>query len=109
MLRRTLLGSAPQGKLRLIVDAVPRSANGKTGSVSVTVLADGGDERIGAPVDVVLATFDDEGRATNQHQVRLDSPPAGQPLEFTTECLCRLGDTSYGWPPSRLTRRRLAS
>ena len=42
-------------------------------------------ERIASPVDVLLATFDDEGRSTNQHQVRLDPPPAGQPLEFTTE------------------------
>jgi hypothetical protein len=85
LLRRTLLGSAPQGQLQLTVQAVPRFANGKTGSVSVTVRADGGDGPIVVPVDVVLATFDDEGRATNQHQVRLDPPPAGQPLEFTTE------------------------
>ena len=85
LLRRTLLGSAPQGQLRLTVHAVPRFANGKAGSVSITVLADGGDEPIALPVDVVLATFDDEGRATNHHQVRLDPPPAGQPLAFTTE------------------------
>lgn len=85
LLRRTLLGSAPQGQLRLTVQAVPRFAQGKTGSVSVTVLANGGDEPLALPVDIVIATFDDEGRATNQHQVRLDPPPAGQPLEFTTE------------------------
>lgn len=85
LLRRTLLGSAPQGKLRLTVQAAPRFANGKTGSVSVTVQVGDGDERLASPVDVVLATFDDEGRATNQHPVRLDPPPAGQPLEFTTE------------------------
>lgn len=85
LLRRTLLGSAPQGQLRLTVHAVPRFANGRTGSVSVTVLAADGDEGLALPVDVVLATFDDEGRATNQHQVRLDPPPARQPLEFTTE------------------------
>ncbi len=85
LLRRTLLGSAPQGQLRLTVHAVPRFASGKTGSVSVTVLANDGDERLASPVDVVLATVDDEGRATNQHQVRLDPPPAGQPLELATE------------------------
>jgi VWFA-related protein len=85
LLRRTLLGSAPQGQLRLTVHAVPRFANGKIGSVSVTVLADVGDERLTSPIDVVLATFDDEGRATNQHQVRLEPPPPGQPLELTTE------------------------
>ncbi|WP_291981302.1 VWA domain-containing protein [Luteitalea sp.] len=85
LLRRTLLGSAPQGQLRLIVHAVPRFATGKTGSVSVTVRADGAKEPLSQPVDVLLATFDDEGRATNQHQVRLDPPAAGLPLEFTTE------------------------
>jgi VWFA-related protein len=85
LLRRTLLGSAPQGQLRLTVQAVPRFATGKTGSVSVTVRADGGEEEVTQPIDVLLATFDDEGRATNQHQVRLEPPPAGQPLEFATE------------------------
>lgn len=85
LLRRTLLGSAPQGQLRLTVQAVPRFATGKTGSVSVTVRADGVEEPLAQPIDVLLATFDDEGRATNQHQVRLNPPLAGQPLEFTTE------------------------
>ena len=42
LLRRTLIGSAPQGDLRLTVHAVPRFANGKIGSVSVTVLAPDG-------------------------------------------------------------------
>ncbi len=84
-LRRTLLGSAPQGQLRLTVHAVPRFASGRNGAVSVTVLANDVDGRISSPLDVVLATFDDEGRPTNQHQVRLDPPPDGQPLEFTTE------------------------
>ena len=65
LLRRTVLGSAPQGRLRLTVHAVPRFATGKTGSVSVNVLADGGDDPIAVPVDVLLATFDDEGRSTN--------------------------------------------
>lgn len=85
LLRRTLLGSAPQGQLRLTVQAVPRFATGKTGSVSVTVRADGGEEPLTQPLDVMLATFDDEGKATNQRQVRLDAPPAGEPLELTTE------------------------
>lgn len=85
LLRRTLLGSAPQGQLRLTVHAVPRFATGKRGAVSVTVLADDAGEPLVSPLDVVLATFDEEGRATNQHQVRLDPPPAGAPLEFTTE------------------------
>jgi VWFA-related protein len=85
LLRRTLLGSAPQGQLRLTVHAVPRFAKGRDGAVSVTVLASDAEGPLASPIDVVLATFDDEGRATNQHQVRLDPPPAGQPLEFTTE------------------------
>ena len=85
LLHRTLLGSAPQGQLQLTVQAVPRFATGKTGSVSVTVRADGAEEPLTQAIDVLLATFDDEGRATNQHQIRLDPPPAGLPLEFTTE------------------------
>ena len=36
LLRRTLLGSAPQGKLRLTVHAVPRFATGKRGAVTAT-------------------------------------------------------------------------
>ena len=31
------------------------------------------------------AALGDEGRATSQHQVRLEPLPAGRPLEFTTE------------------------
>jgi VWFA-related protein len=85
LLRRTLLGSAPQGKLRLTVHAVPRFATDKSGAVSVTVLADDAGGPLTSPLDVVLATFDDDGRATNQHQVRLDPPPAGARLEFSTE------------------------
>jgi len=85
LLRRTLLGSAPQGQLRLTVHAVPRFAKGRNGAVSVTVLASESEGPLASPLDVILATFDDEGRATNQHQVRLDPPPAGRPLEFTTE------------------------
>jgi VWFA-related protein len=85
LLRRTLLGSAPQGQLRLTVHAAPRFAQGKSGAVSVTVLAEDAEGRLTSPLDVVLATFDDEGRATNQHQVRLEPPPAGTSLEFTTE------------------------
>jgi VWFA-related protein len=85
LLRRTLLASAPQGQLRLTVHAVPRFATRRSGAVSVTVLANDSEGHLTSPLDVVLATFDDEGRATNQHQVRLDPPPAGRPLEFTTE------------------------
>ncbi|WP_291981097.1 VWA domain-containing protein, partial [Luteitalea sp.] len=85
LLRRTLLGSAPQGQLRLTVQAVPRFATGKSGAVSVTVLAEDMAGRVAGPLDVVLATFDDEGRVSNQHQVRLEPPTAGAPLEFTTE------------------------
>ena len=85
VLRRTLLGSAPHGRLRLTVQAAPRFATGKSGAVPVTVLTEDGDGPPTSPLDVVLATFDDEGRTTNQHQVRLEPPPAGQPLEFTTE------------------------
>lgn len=36
--RRTLLGIAPQGKLRLTVHAVPRFGTGNSCAVSVTVL-----------------------------------------------------------------------
>lgn len=85
VLRRTLLGSAPHGRLRLTVQAAPRFASGKRGVVSVTVLAEDGDGPPTSALDVVFATFDDEGRTTNQHQVRLEPPPAGTPLEFTTE------------------------
>lgn len=85
LLRRTLIGSAPQGQLRLTVHAVPRFAHGKEGAVSVTVLANDPDGPITSPLDLVLATFDDEGRATNQHQLRVDPPGAGRPLELTTE------------------------
>lgn len=85
LLRRTLLGSAPQGQLQLTVHAVPRFASGRSGAVSVTVLADDAEGGITSPLDLVLATFDDEGRVTNQHQVRLEPPPAGTPLELTTE------------------------
>lgn len=85
LLRRTLLGSAPQGQLRLTAHVVPRFASGKSGAVSVTVLAEDAGGALASPLDVVLATFDDEGRATNQHQIRLEAPTAGAPLEFTTE------------------------
>ena len=85
LLRRTLLGSAPHGQLQLTVQAVPRFANGKSGVLSVTLLADDPEGPLTSALDVLLATFDDEGRATNQHQIRLDPPPAWAPLEFTTE------------------------
>lgn len=85
LLRRTLLGSAPQGDFRLTVQAVPRFAKGKDGSVTVTVLANDAAGPITSALDVVLATFDDEGRATNQHQLRIDPPAPGQPLQFSTE------------------------
>ena len=85
LLRRTLLGSAPQGRLRLTAHVVPRFADGRTGSVSVTVLARDAAGPLASGLDLVIATFDDEGRATNQHQLRLDAPPTGERLEFTTE------------------------
>lgn len=85
LLTRTLMGSAPQGQLRLTVQAVPRFANGKHGSVAVTVLAEDVDGRLSSPVEVALATFDGDGRLTNSHQLRLEPPPEGQPQEFTTE------------------------
>lgn len=53
--------------------------------MSVTVLAQDAEGPLTSPLDVVLVTLDDEGRTSNQHQVRLDPPPAGAPLEFTTE------------------------
>lgn len=85
LLRRTLLGSAPQGQLRLTVHAVPRFATGTSGAVAVTMLADDAEGSLTSPLDVVLATFDDEGLPTNQYQFRLEPPSAGAPLEFTTE------------------------
>lgn len=84
LLRQTLLGSAPQGQLHLVVHAAPRFARGKAGTVSVSVVAQDRAGDLSSAVDVLLVTFDDDGRATNQHQVRLE-PQAGRPLEFTTE------------------------
>lgn len=85
LLRRTLFGSAPQGQLRLTVHAVPRLAEGRRGAVSVAVLAEGLDGPLEMPLDVVLATFDDEGQAANQRQLRLEPSPDGRPLEFVLE------------------------
>ncbi len=85
LLRRTLMRSAPQGQLRLTVHAVPRFARGRNGAIAITVRAEAADGPLTSPLDLVLATFDEDGRATNQHQLRLDAPPAGTPLEVTTE------------------------
>ncbi len=84
LLRQTLLGSAPQGQLHLVVHAAPRFARGKAGTVSVSVVTQDRAGDLSSAVDVLLVTFDDDGRATNQHQVRLE-PQEGRPVEFTTE------------------------
>jgi hypothetical protein len=84
ILRDTLMGSVPQGQLRLVVHVAPKFANGSHGRAVVTVKLDD-DGSHGGAVDLMLATIDEAGRAGNQRQIRMAPPPSGEPWEATTE------------------------
>lgn len=84
LLRDTLLGSVSQGALPIAVHAVPRFAVGRQGSAAVTVRLDA-DLQQREPIDLLLATVDEDGQLANQRQMRMVPPPAGAPWEVTTE------------------------
>ena len=84
ILRETLMRSVPQGRLPLIVHVAPQFADGKQGRAVITVRLEE-DGRDGGSIDLAVATIDENGRVSNQQQIRMSPPPDGEPWEATTE------------------------
>jgi VWFA-related protein len=84
LLRTTLLGSVPQGRVGLHVQIVPRFAVGRQGSALMTVLVDPLTTGSTA-VTLAIMTVDTDGQATS-HPVRsIAAPVQGRPSEVSAE------------------------
>jgi hypothetical protein len=84
LLTKTLMGSVPQGRVPLTMQVTPQFADGKQGQAGVTV-AIGPLPAASIPVDLLIVSVDERGNTANQQQLRVPSPPPGEPWEITTE------------------------